>query len=353
MALNRSFCNILLVMCMLLSPLFVNAQTIIKGKVTDAETGQTIPGASVYLNGTYIGTATDSVGKFTLKTSKTNIPLVVSFIGYQSQEITNYSDTVTLSIALIHKIDQLKEVKITYDGMSREDKMKIFLTEFIGDISKDCIITNPDVVWLTYRQSADELTAGADDPIIIKNAKLGYKITYYLSGFRHAAYQTAYQGNYVFAEDTLGLKPKSIQKILKARNQVYYGSRMHFIRSLWANQLTNNGFKVYKPDPSTGATTNYHADRANQLGYDSLIVAKTNKIYRKQKFLVFDREVYVQYTRSKNNTVDSYLQRSQGSTGTAIDSDGYYGSGIEWKGDMGFSRVNNLLPAEFAPLAIK
>src|SRR5476651_1825525 len=59
----------------------------IKGTVTDAVTHKPIAAASVYLNGTYVGTITDSLGKFSLTTDKTNIPLIISSVGYVSQEI--------------------------------------------------------------------------------------------------------------------------------------------------------------------------------------------------------------------------------------------------------------------------
>src|SRR5471030_1311145 len=123
--------------------------------------------------------------------------------------------------------------------------MRIFLTEFIGSVSKDCTITNPDDIYFTYRRKNDSLTANSDKPLIIQNKKLGYKITYFLTYFKHVAVHTTYQGNYFFEEDTAGLQPKEIKKIIKAREDAYFGSRMHFIRSLWADKLKESDFKVY------------------------------------------------------------------------------------------------------------
>ncbi|MES2278895.1 MAG: carboxypeptidase-like regulatory domain-containing protein [Bacteroidota bacterium] len=325
---------------------------VIKGRVTDAETSKPIANANVYLNGTYVGTTTDSLGKFSLTASNTNIPLIVSYLGYASQTINNYAGK-DLVIALKHKINELSEVVITADEMSREKKMKIFMTEFIGANNKDCVIANPDDVWLHYRKKTDELTAGADKPIIINNKRLGYRITYYLSNFRHNPLQTVYQGNYVFAEDTMGLKPVEIRKIVKARNEVYFGSRMHFIRSLWANELDNNNFRIYLSDKSNTKVTvipGYHLNTDNQLGYNDLVVLQNDHIYHDQKFIVLNTEVYISYQKNKNTVADSFIKQSDGYTGTAIDRDGNYGQGIEWKGDMGLSRVNRLLPQEFQPL---
>ena len=42
------------------------AKTIIKGSVTDALTGESLPYVSVYLKGTTVGTLTDTKGKYSL-----------------------------------------------------------------------------------------------------------------------------------------------------------------------------------------------------------------------------------------------------------------------------------------------
>ena len=47
----------------------VSAQRIVKGKVTDAETGDPIPFASVLLKGTSVGKSTDFEGNFIIESS--------------------------------------------------------------------------------------------------------------------------------------------------------------------------------------------------------------------------------------------------------------------------------------------
>lgn len=70
---------------MLLSSISVG-QTIIEGKVTDAESGDPIPFASVYFLGTTKGTATDFDGFFKLTGEAETDTLVVSFIGYETKK---------------------------------------------------------------------------------------------------------------------------------------------------------------------------------------------------------------------------------------------------------------------------
>lgn len=70
---------------MLLSSISVG-QTVIEGKVTDAESGDPIPFASVYFLGTTKGTATDFDGFYKLTGEAETDTLVVSFIGYETKK---------------------------------------------------------------------------------------------------------------------------------------------------------------------------------------------------------------------------------------------------------------------------
>src|SRR5665648_644447 len=59
----------------------------ISGTVNSAEDGNTIPGASVIVKGTTIGTITDMEGKFTLKAPSSATTLFISFVGMTSAEV--------------------------------------------------------------------------------------------------------------------------------------------------------------------------------------------------------------------------------------------------------------------------
>ncbi|MDR0756633.1 MAG: carboxypeptidase-like regulatory domain-containing protein, partial [Tannerella sp.] len=58
----------------------------VTGTVTD-ETGETIPGVNVSVKGTTIGTITDADGRFSLDVPNAASVLVISYIGYATQEI--------------------------------------------------------------------------------------------------------------------------------------------------------------------------------------------------------------------------------------------------------------------------
>ena len=59
----------------------------ISGTVTSADDGTSIPGASVVVKGTTLGTITNMEGKFTLKVPPTAKVLVITFVGMTSSEV--------------------------------------------------------------------------------------------------------------------------------------------------------------------------------------------------------------------------------------------------------------------------
>ncbi len=255
----------------MLSPALLHAQTV-TGRITDAVTGKPLDKVSVYFDGTFQGTVSDSAGNFALNnTIKTKSPLVVSSMGYESQKISNYAEGA-LNIALKHKVIELAEVTIGGDEISREKAMKIFLKEFIGEDSKDCVIDNQDEIYFRYNKKKDLLIADTEKPLIITNKLLGYKITYFLTSFSRTPSQTKYKGNYFFTEDVVGLKPAKVKAIMKARDEAYYGSRMHFIRSLWGDQLQENNFLMYKTLAGAASSNKeVNLDPANMLSYNSIV----------------------------------------------------------------------------------
>jgi TonB-linked SusC/RagA family outer membrane protein len=92
----------------------------IEGTVTDASTGEPLPGATILLKGTSIGTTTDLDGKFYLSYSQGEM-LSVSFIGYLSEEIELAGQTF-LNIQLSQDLEQLEEVIVTgYSTVRKSD----------------------------------------------------------------------------------------------------------------------------------------------------------------------------------------------------------------------------------------
>lgn len=80
-------------------PLALFAQQTISGTVTDGSNGEPLPGANIVVKGTAKGTTTDFDGKFSLTVESLPVIIVVSSIGFKSQEV-NVDSISPISIAL-------------------------------------------------------------------------------------------------------------------------------------------------------------------------------------------------------------------------------------------------------------
>lgn len=113
--------RIVLVWILLVMPFLVLAQsTTIKGKVTDATTGEAIPGVNVIVKGSQDGTITDVTGDYSL-TIQLPSTLIFSFIGYEKQEVVVESQN-TIDVALVESATSLNEVVVTGAGVATEKK---------------------------------------------------------------------------------------------------------------------------------------------------------------------------------------------------------------------------------------
>ena len=95
----------------------------IKGIIIDSNK-EPIFGASVYFNGTTKGTISKNDGSFSIEIpNDTSIPLVISFLGFETVYITNYiSQPKPLEIQLNESKQVLDQVLIETDPWSREKK---------------------------------------------------------------------------------------------------------------------------------------------------------------------------------------------------------------------------------------
>lgn len=98
----------------------VSQQRNLTGVVKD-KSGETIPGANILVKGTTNGVVTDIDGNFTISVPGNNAILVVSFIGYKTQEFPVGKNT-SLDVILSSTVEQLDEVVVTALGIKREKK---------------------------------------------------------------------------------------------------------------------------------------------------------------------------------------------------------------------------------------
>ena len=240
----------LIVVCCLLLSLSVTGQKTLKGIVSDADGGQPIPGASVFLSNTSVGTVANGQGEFTLQIPAGKYDLITSSIGFEtgSQTISSTDLPDFITIKLKTKAKELETVifePFEKDGWNKWGRF--FIENFIGTsaFAKDCILKNKDALKFRHSKKKNVLTAVGFEPLIIENKALGYTIRYQLEDFSFdfKTNYLYYAGYPLFQEMDGGLVKK--RRWEDARSKAYRGSMMHFMRSVFRNTIAQESFDVF------------------------------------------------------------------------------------------------------------
>jgi iron complex outermembrane receptor protein len=119
----KNFKNLLFVAVLFISA-SVLGQAKITGEVVD-ETNQPLPGASIVVKGTTNGTSTDFDGKFTLQAEANSGTIVISFIGFQSKEVSFSSSNAKLGTIQLQEDDSLDEIILTATSFAIDRKTPV------------------------------------------------------------------------------------------------------------------------------------------------------------------------------------------------------------------------------------
>lgn len=115
-------------------------QSVVTGTITDATTGQVMPGVNIQVKGTTVGTISNIDGAYSLSVPDLNTTLVFSFIGYITQEAPLGGRT-RLDIALKEELTQLEEVVVVGYGTVK----KATVTGAISTVEGDQLQKSPSV----------------------------------------------------------------------------------------------------------------------------------------------------------------------------------------------------------------
>lgn len=134
--------TILLVLLLLGGIQVVLAQKTITGMVTSKEDGSSIPGATVVVTGTTIGTTTDISGKFTLSVPNDAISLHITYVGMKPIDV-EIGTSKEISVSLESEAVSLDEVVVVGYGTQK----KRDLTGAISSVKTNDIIisSNSDI----------------------------------------------------------------------------------------------------------------------------------------------------------------------------------------------------------------
>lgn len=175
---------------------------IICGQVLDQETRKPVDYASVFINGTFLGTTTNEDGEFELDvTSQSGRAIQISALGYRSSSLNRVIEGKNYEVLLEKTLYEILEVAVETESLVKERArcMRIFKDEFLGRSrnARNCIIMNEgDISFNLY----------------------------------------------------MAVSRKSRKKYEAGRKKTHLGSCQHFFSALWLNELHKERFRVQEVD---------------------------------------------------------------------------------------------------------
>ena len=128
---RRILLNALLMIICFAAPMIASAQTVqLGGVIKDAETGESVIGASVMVKGTTTGTITDLEGIFSLRASSGG-EILVSAMGYEDYSFVAGTGMTSLNILLRPSSQFLDEVVFVGYGTQK----KVNLTGAVSTVN--------------------------------------------------------------------------------------------------------------------------------------------------------------------------------------------------------------------------
>jgi hypothetical protein len=346
---------------LLLLSLFSFAQSSITGKVMDAESKEPLAGASVFAQNTTKGTTTDKDGAFHLYLDKGGYELIISFTGYTSKTISvENSGDREFTIELQKADNSMSEVVIKSsnevpDGWEKYGKF--FLDHFIGatPFADSCTLENPQALKFLYYKRNDRLKVLASEPLVISNRSLGYNLRYELDSFVHffGADLNSYRGRCLYT----GIQGTAEQEKQWKQNReaVYYGSRLHFLRSYYDSTLKQEGFTVDILSSRTANKfdrlinpydTNYYFFNDSTADAELWFPAKASISYNKK---APEKEYLTQYHLPADVRLQiSYVDLTDG---IVIKPNGYFFDQKSWinQGYWSWKNLADQLPYDYEP----
>lgn len=352
--------------------------TTLVGVVTDAETGDPLPGANVIIAGSTRGAAADENGRYEIR----NVPLgaqrlYVSVIGYEAGERNlnlREPGIEVIDFALPPAPIEIGEIVVEAE---RDEqwlrRFERFKEQFIGETpnAEQVEILNPEV--LSFSGRVSNLTAYAAEPLEIENRALGYRLTYFLKEFQTTRSRTRWDGEPLFEELDGSMQEQAEWD--RRRREAYLGSFHHLMLALLAEQPENQQFRLYlRPMSSTPAVSDGPFGPSPQLSGQRFPLNDLSEILGPgatddERTLDFDGAVEVVYTgATESDAYRAWQQRNQGGSrqrGERFQTSQIWlergPATIDYKGDIvdpygvtrsgyfAFKRVADQLPKEYRP----
>lgn len=100
----------------------LQARQLVTGRITDADTGEPLPGVNIMVRDTSTGTTSNADGSYSLEVPGPDAVLVVSFVGYVKKEVPVRKQTV-IQVSLAPDLAQLSEVVVIGYGTAKKSDL--------------------------------------------------------------------------------------------------------------------------------------------------------------------------------------------------------------------------------------
>ena len=115
---------------------FAHSQ-ILSGRITDNETGEPLPGAQVFVKGTFVGTTTDVNGAYSLDVDG-SVTVVIAYIGYKTQEVATSGGSGDFAM----EPDVLRQDEVVVTGLVSTVKRRNAANS-VASVSGDDLVNAP------------------------------------------------------------------------------------------------------------------------------------------------------------------------------------------------------------------
>lgn len=232
-----------------------NQPQVIRGVVTDEQTGEILPGVHIYISQTTVGTVSKNDGTFELAHRLNGTyKLVASYVGYNTltKQVGLYPESgpVEIDFKLSPASAEIGELEVQASNSEWQNHFNEFRRYFLGssEFADKTIIEN---AWSLNFENDDEgrLIAEAPEPLVVTNYALGYEIEIDLVEFKWDRNRNS--GLYVVYTRFHELNPENsdqLEEWSRNRRSAYRGSFEHFLKSLYNGELTANRFEAVLQD---------------------------------------------------------------------------------------------------------
>jgi TonB-linked SusC/RagA family outer membrane protein len=194
-----------------------HAQHTITGKVTD-EIQEGMPGTTIQVKGTTLGTISDLNGNYSIVVPKNNMTLIFSFVGYKTQEVAVENKSI-IDVTMEIDISELESVVVVGYGSQRKQ-------DITGAVA---VVNTDDLAKSSYTNISDRLQGRVPGVTVRTSGEPGSIGDVYIRGVSFFGDNNPlYVIDEIPTEDSPNINPsdiESIQVLKDASSSAIYGSR--------------------------------------------------------------------------------------------------------------------------------